>query len=137
MPIFSMYDFCSTVNPDYTGETLILKPQGVMWETGDKAVEIHEGRGVSEEAVILCDESVFFVQLTWKAISDSESGILFSLFHDPTKACGRARSFKWQHPTDGHTYVVKFRDKLPRFKENAPIYGFSTLTFKVMGRIND
>ena len=137
MAVYTIYDYVSTVNPDYSATTLTLRPQGVIYEDGTKAVEIHEGRDGSEEAVILSDVSVFIVRLQWNAISASESGDIFDLFHDPVKACGIARSFKWQHPTDGHTYVVKFRDTLSRFKQNAAIYGFTTLRLKVIGRIND
>lgn len=137
MAVFCMYDYISTVNPDYSATTLSLTPQGVIYEDGSKSVEIHEGHDGSEEAVILSDVSVFTVRLQWNAISASESGDIFDLYHDHAKACATARSFPWQHPTDGHTYVVKFRDNLSRFKQNAAIYGFSTLRLKVMGRIND
>lgn len=137
MAEYEIYDYVSAVTPDYSATTLTLRPQGIIYEDGSKAIEIHEGRDGSEEAIILSDVSVFFIRLQWKAISASESGDIFDMYHDSTKACGIARSFPWQHPTDGHTYVVKFRDVLSRFKENAAIYGFSTLRLKVMGRIDD
>ncbi len=137
MAEFEMYDYVQSVNADYDTTTLSLRPQGVIYEDGSKSVEIHEGRDGSEEAVILSDQSVFYVRLQWNAISASESGDIFDLYHDPVKAAGTARSFKWEHPTDGHTYVVKFRDTLSRFKQNAAIYGFTTLRLKVMGRRPD
>ena len=132
-----MYDYISTVTPDYSTTTLSLTPQGVIVEDGSKNVNINEGYGGAEEAVILSSQSVFYVSLQWNAISQSDSGTIFDFYHDIAKACGTARSFKWLHPTDGHTYVVKFRESLKRFKQNAAIYGFSTLQFKVIGRIAD
>lgn len=132
-----MYDYISTVTPDYSSTTLNITPQGVIVEDGSKNVNINEGYGGAEEAAILSSQSVFFVSLQWNAISRADSGTVFDFYHDANKACGIARSFKWLHPTDGHTYVVKFRDSLERFKQNAEIYGFFKFRLKVMGRIAD
>ncbi len=137
MADFEIYDFVSTVVPDYSATTLSLKPQGVIIEDGGKDIAIHESRGGPEEAIILSDQSVFHVSLPFTALTASDSGTIFDMYHDTAKACGTSKSFKWAHPTDGHTYVVKFRDNLQRFKQNAAIYGFTTLRLKVIGRIAD
>lgn len=131
-----MYDYLSAVSAD-VDVTLSVDPQDVIWEDGIKNVEIHEGKGVSEERIILSDESVFFVRLQWKAISESDSGTIFDLYHDTAKGCGAGYSFKWSHPTDGHTYVVRFADAISRFQQSSNIYGIATLRLKVLGYIAD
>jgi WD40 repeat protein len=131
-----MYDYVSTVSPDID-VTLSVTPQGIIVEEGGKNMEVHKFRGGAEEVIILSEQSVFFISLQWNALSAADSGTIFDIYHDPAKADGIAKSFKWAHPTDGHTYVVKFREPLRRFKQNAAIYGFYTLKLKVLGKIED
>ncbi len=136
MAAFEMYDYVSTIAPD-VDVTLSVTPQGVIVEDGLKNISVHEFIDGSEETIIMSDQSIFHVSLQWNALSESDSGTIFDIYHDANKACGTAKSFKWSHPTDGHTYVVKFRDSLRRFKHNAPIWGFYTLRLKVIGSIAD
>jgi len=132
-----MYDYLSTITPDSTA-TFSLACQGILIEECpcDEMV-INKGYGSSEEVIILSSVKMYYVTIQYNAISRSDSGIIFDLYNDPAKANKIARSFKWQHPTDGHTYVVKFRGNLSRFKQNAEIYGFSTMQLMVIGRIAD
>ena len=48
-----------------------------------------------------------------------------------------AESFKWTHPTDGHTYVVRFDCDLPRSIRIPEIHGVTNVRLKVLGRIAD
>jgi len=132
-----MYDYLEDKTPDSPTITLSVTPQGTIYEDGAKNIEIHEADDDSEEAVILSTKTIFYVQLQWTAITEDEVGTIFDIYHDPDKACGTAKSIYWQHPTDGHTYVVKFRSNLKKFKLNPPIYGVATLNLKVIGRKPD
>jgi hypothetical protein len=131
-----IYDYVSEVAAD-VDVTLNVSPQSIIWEGGAKAIEIHEGLDGSEERIILSDQSVFRVRLQWRALTEADAGTIFDIYHDTAKACGMATSFKWDHPADGHTYVVRFDSDLSRFRQNAIIYGFATLRLKVLGYIAD
>jgi hypothetical protein len=50
---------------------------------------------------------------------------------------GIERSFQWQHPDDGHTYVVRFACDLARERKAYDIYGIMNVKLRVLGRIDD
>ena len=62
----------------------------------------------SEERIGLAGQAIFRVRLNWEVLTGSDSGILYDFYYNPSIAKGRLRSFKWKHPDDGHTYVVRF-----------------------------
>ena len=137
MAATEIYDYVSDAVPDSPTVTLSIAPQGIIWEIGDKLVEIHTADDRSEEAIIFSSDSVFFVTLQWNALSVSDIGTIFDIYHDANKACGIAKSFYWQHPTDGHYYVVKFRDTFQKLQANINIYGIASLKLKIIGRKPD
>lgn len=137
---YEMYDFLSTVTPDYN-YTLDMQPHDTLVEDGTKNVKIKEYDDDSETRIIRSSQSVFFVDLTFSYLSESNAGILFDLYHDSAKACGMAKSFKWlnyaEPSTRRHTYVVRFASPLPRTIRSAQSYAFGTLKLKMLGRILD
>jgi len=108
-------DYLTAKTADYSTTTLSLKPQDVVVEQFDKAQEVLE----------LDDENIFVitfsstpkvrVTLKWDQwLTEAESNTLIDFWVDTNKANGRARTFKWTHPTDGNTYVARFLSDISR-----------------------
>lgn len=131
-----IYDYVSTVTPD-NDVTLTVTPQRLLVETGTKNQIIHLGDDGSEERVSLSDDSIFRVTLQWNHLNESDSGTLFEFWNSATKGNGRAESFKWDHPVDGHTYVVRFDSDITRTLTPNTLYAIPQATLKILGRIAD
>ena len=134
-----LYDYLSTVTPDYTSTTLTVSPSEVIIEEGEKSCVILTGDDGSEERIALSNSSIFYVTLRWNNKNSSDAGTIVDFYHDATKGNGMARTFKWTCPVDagGHTYVVRFAGKLNR---NISVPGYHTIPdirLKVVGRIAD
>lgn len=138
MSIYTLYDFLTDISPDYTA-TLSVDPQDIIYISGEKEIEIHRGRGRSEERVILSDESKFWVKLQWRYLIEADHSTLFDWYHDPVKACGTARTFWWSPPAqyDAHVYVVRFDCRWESFMQNYKNYGVASLLLYVAGRKPD
>jgi hypothetical protein len=133
-----MYDYLSTVTPDYSATTLSVSPQNVLTETVSWKQNVQEADDGTEQVLSL-GGPFFNVQLQWDVISDSDAGTVFDFFSDSAKGKGFAQSFKWTHPTDGHTYVVKFRSNLKRVFTTSMVdwRKIDAVDLKVIGRIAD
>ena len=126
-----MYNYLSDKTADYTTATLSIASQVSLPQTGDKPQVVHElDDGVT--VVGLSSSSYFIVQLQWPYISESDKNTIMSLWHSSSKADGRRRTFYWQHPTDGHTYTVRFMSQLIVDQRPATL-GVSTITLRVEG----
>lgn len=137
MSIVTMFDFLPNATPDYITTTLTVDPEEVMVVSGEKDVEIHQGRGgSSDERVILSEQSKFWVKLQWRNLSEDDHSTLFDFYHSASKGCGTARTFYWQPPEqyDSHIYVVRFDSKWESFLQNYKNYGVATLILYVPGR---
>jgi uncharacterized protein YeaO (DUF488 family) len=137
-----MYDYLSTVTPDYTATTLNINPQGTVVEKLEKNQSVHDFDDGSDRVINLDDDCIFMVNIGWPTgISKSNAGIIFDFYADTAKANAKARSFYWVHPEDGHTYVVKFRSELSRNwaagKSFAGYLEIPMITLKVIGRKAD
>jgi len=131
-----LYDYLETVTPDYSAATLSVKPQQVIQEDGQLNQVVHLGADGSEEVVTYSTKKIFYVTLIFAVKTNSDIGTIFDLYFNSSKANGIAKSFKWEHPTDGHTYVVKFRETMSRIDHHS-YQGISSLKLKVVGRIDD
>jgi hypothetical protein len=131
-----MYDYLDTVTPDYTTTTFSVTPQQVIQEDGHFNQSIHMGADGSEEVVTYSAKKIFYVTLVFPVKTSSDIGTIFDFYFDTAKAYGISRSFKWAHPTDTHTYVVKFRDAMSR-SDRYFYQGISNVRLKVIGRIAD
>src|SRR3989304_1348323 len=107
-----IYDWTSTVTPDYNAAIGIL-PQGDVTEGSAKPGVIGVGVDGWEEKISFGTSSVFYINIQWNLLSESNSGTIFDWYNDPAKANGCQRSFKYAWG-DGHTYVCRFDCKLPR-----------------------
>lgn len=131
-----IYDYVSTVTPD-NDVTLQVTPAEVS-EIGSRNQVVHLGDDETEEVVDLGGgSSIFKAVLRWSAMSASDAGTLLDFYHDSAKGNGMADSFKWDHPTDGHTYVVKFRSDVQRAVRQSTVFSYTEITLKIMGRISD
>lgn len=137
MSIYTMYDFLTDQVADYTSTVLSVDPQNVLTISGEKEVEVHKGRGRSEERIILSDASKFWVKLQWRYLSEADHSTLFDFYHDPNKGCGTGRTFVWTPPSqyDAHQYVVRFDCRLESFLQNYQNYGIANLLLYVVGRV--
>ena len=133
MANFEMYDYISAATADYD-YTLVLEAQSEIREHGKKNQIVHVGLDGSEERISLSTQSVFEVIYQYKALTESDSGTIFDLYHDSAKANGIVRTFKWTRG-DGHDYVVRFDCDLERIKDRARIWGFAEIKLKVTGKV--
>ena len=132
----TMYGFLGTVSPDYSTVALSVTPQEVLVEEGQLNQVVHLGADGSEEVVTYSTKKIFYVTLIWSRKLTEDIGTIFDFYFTEAKANGIARSFKWTHPTDSHTYVVKFREKLAR-NDYYFYQGIGSTKLKVIGRIDD
>jgi hypothetical protein len=105
--------------------------------TGNFNVVVLEADDDAETRIILGTAPRAWIDYPFKALSQSDAGTLFEFFYDAAYGGGIAYSFKLTHPTDGHTYVVRFDCDLEQVKQNVEVYGYGNCRFKVLGRIND
>lgn len=138
MSIYTLYDYLTNVTPDVLGE-LIVDPQDIMYISGEKDVEIHRGRGRSEERIILSNQSRFWAKLQWRFLSEADHSTLFRFYHDSTIGCGMAQTFWWDPPAqyDSHIYVVRFDCRWESFLQNYKNYGIANLLLAIVGRKPD
>ena len=135
MSASEIYDFVSTITPNYD-YTLTIKAQGIITEEGYKNQVIHLADDNSEERITLSTNSIFYVSWGWAQLSEADSGTIFDLYHDPVKANGMGRSFKWTGH-DGHTYVVRFAMNLSRSGIAVSKWGMPGVKLRILGRIAD
>ena len=135
MAAFEVYDFVSTVTPDYAA-TLGISPHGEVQEESSKNQIVHYGVDGSEERISFNTSSIFYINIQWNVLSESDSGTIFDFYNDPVKANGCQRSFRYNYG-DGHTYVVRFASDLSRKGQSKTRYGLPDIKLKVLGRIAD
>ena len=132
-----MYDYLGAVVPDYATTTLAVAPQKIVSEMGRRNQVVHEMDDGSQEVVTLDSDPYFVVSLEWPTKTSVDAGTILDFYMDSAKANGVAKSFKWDHPTDGHTYVVYFMGDITRTIRCADVQGIPSMKLKVIGRIND
>ena len=131
-----MFDYLSQVSAD-NNETLNVIPNKIITEDGSKTQVIHIGDDGSEERISLSDDSIFYCTLVWTNRNESDAGTIMDFYHDAAKGNGNAESFKWTHPTDGHSYVVRFDGPLKRnlLSHGAVYFGFSNVRLRILGYV--
>ncbi len=132
----SMADYLDIAVPDYLTETLSLSPQDTMTEDASKNQTVREMDDDSVEVISLSDTPVLSVTLKWDILSASEADTLMDFWLSSSKANGRARTFKWAHPTDGHVYVARFNDDISRDIKTAAIMGIASIELRIEGYVS-
>ena len=131
------WDYLSEVTPDYVATTLDIKRKITITEEGEKNQVVHLGDDGSEEIISFGDDSIFYANLPWDLLKESESGTIYDMYHDSTKANGIARSFQWVHygeKNDQHTYTVRFASKMSRELKSGDVHGMKGIRLKLLGR---
>jgi len=135
MSSVEMYDYIATVTAD-NNQTLSVQPSRMITETGSFKGAVHEGDDGSEEVISFSATPIFYVTLYWDNRLAADIGTVFGFYFNASYG-GNGKSFKWSHPTDGHTYVVRFDGPLSRTIMNPEIHGVPSCKLKVKGRIAD
>ena len=129
-----MYDYLDHVLPSITwGMSSVPCPQKILVEDGDFNQVIHLGDDGSEERIGLATPSIFYVTLRWDALEPAYSGVIMDFYFNTDRANGRLETFNWPHPTDGHTYVVRFDSKFTKPMKPRFIHQVKSVRLKVMG----
>ena len=132
-----MWDYLSTVGVDSTkaGSTLITPyPQSILVETGEYNQVIHLSDDDSEERIGFSSTAVFYVTLKWVGLSEADAGSIMDFQLSTAIGNGKLNSFRWEHPTDGHKYTVRFDSKFSRTIKPGSIFGISKVKLKILGR---
>lgn len=131
-----MWDYLSEVVPDYNA-TLDIERRADITEDGQKNQVVHLGDDDSEEIITFSNNSIFYADISWSLLKETEAGTICDFFHDSNKANGMARTFKWIHygeRTDQHTYTVRFASRIPRTPKPGNLYAIESIRLKILGR---
>lgn len=109
----TMHSYLTTVTPDYATTTLSIKPHGDLSEEGGRKVSMQEMDDGKKEAIMLGGATSFRVPIEWLKLSETNSATIMDFWLDTAKGAFGSRTFKWLHPTDGYTYVVRFDSSTP------------------------
>ena len=132
-----MYDYLPTISPD-VDVTLSIPCQVVLPEEGEFNQEIRKYDDGHVSVISFSDVPEIHAILQWPVENEANTGTIIDIFYDTAKGFGMANSFKWEHPSDGHTYVIAFRSKMRREILPAPdSYAIQAITVQVLGKIAD
>jgi len=115
--------------PDYDAEFPDL-PVRSLSESIDAEYRVIETEDDDEERVAV-SEVFFIVTLDFPHLRKSQVALLYDFYLNENKANGKINSFKWTHPTDDCTYVVRFDTDL----ESELKRGFYTEEFSIDLRV--
>ena len=121
------------ISADYTTTTLDITPNKVLTVVGAKAQVIHEMDDGSVAVVSESDTSAYQVQLQWDVLTEAEHTTIMDYWHNPLKANGMKRTFKWLHPVTLVVYVVRFLTDLSSTHNTHEYKDISTITLAVEG----
>jgi len=107
-----VYNYLPIIAPDYTGLILSTKPHNTMEIVGKKSQVAYVLKDGSHKVQEISNQSYFNVSLQWEFLSQIEYDEVSDLWHNPSKANGFERTFKWLNPSDQATYVVRFMSEL-------------------------
>ena len=117
------------------GSTLTTPyPQNILGENGEYNQVIHLGDDGSEERIGFSSTAVFYVTLKWVGLSDVDAGSIMDFQMSTAIGNGILNSFRWAHPTDGHTYTVRFDSKFSRTIKPGSLHSISKVKLKILGR---
>lgn len=135
MSVSTIADFVDVETPDYDA-ALSVSAQVEVGEEGGFIEEVFDadsGDDADAQTVRMNSDPQFFFTLQFPRKSAADLGTLWDWYFDTAKASGTSRSFKWTHPVDGNTYVVKFADRLTRGVRTF-YQGVTRVRLKVIGK---
>ena len=133
----AIFDYLTNMTADYTSETLSVACQTEIEHIPKKNQADHEFYDGSINTVNLSDTVYFDGYLQWpKGISAADAGTVMDFYANSSKADFKRKSIYWEHPTDGHTYVIKFRGPI-KYKYVAGLPGYIQIPqvpIRIIGR---
>lgn len=102
-----MYSYLPYATPA-ANYTLSVTPHNVLTEEGTRKTLIQETDAGAKEGILLSGNTVFRVTLEWNNISEADSATIMDFWLHTSKGSFGVNTFKWAHPTDNHTYIVRF-----------------------------
>jgi len=128
-----MYNYLSTVTPDYTAETLDIAPHKSIPGSGLKNQVLHDMDDGTMAVISVSDNSSFTVELKWDYLTTADHATLLDLYHNTSKANGSERTFPWINPVDEKRYTARFIGVLTSETTN---YGLITAsaTLRIEGK---
>ena len=132
-----LYDYLTTVTPDYAATTLSVSPQRVITEGLTRNQLAYTADDDSEIIITLDnDKATVWIDLQWDVITESDAGTLLDFWADTAKANGMGSTFKTDVHPDSHTYIVRFTADFQRRISISAYYSYSC-RLRVVGRIAD
>lgn len=128
-----MWDYLSAVSIDKSTTLSTPTPQNILTEFGIKNQVIHLADDGSEQRINLSGQSIFHVTLQWNYLKPPDSGVIMEFWNSSNLGHGRMNSFRWDHPIDGHRYVVRFADDVTRTIMPSSLHGISEIRLKILG----
>jgi len=125
-------DYLNADTSDCIAGTLTLSPHDAMVYTISQNQEIIPFEDATETRLDLDEAPSFFADVKWTNISASNSGTVLNYMLERSRGNGITRTFKWQHPTDGYTYVARCT-KLPTYTQKPPDLWDINVTLKLIG----
>jgi hypothetical protein len=137
MADWEMYDVLPTIPPD-VNITLSVDCQVVLSEEGGYLQEKHTTDDNTRSVITFSDVPEIRCTLQWPHLDSATTGTILDIYYNTTKAFGMAKSIKWDHPSDGHTYVISFESKIRREWYPSPnIVAVQAIDVVVLGKIAD
>ena len=128
-------DHLNIAVPDCTSGTLSVAPHNTVTYAAGRHQKIILFDQTDESRISIDSDYVFFSDVQWELIPATNSGIVTDFLLSWDKGNGITRSFKWEHPTDSETYVVR-ATKLPSIVHTPPNFFSISVSFKMLGTIN-
>lgn len=128
-----MHNYLSTKTADYVSTIFSVTPQKIMPEQGDKEQIVHQFHDGTIEIVSLSDQSYFDVTVEWEFLNSTDEATVLDFWHDTNKGNGRQRTFYFEHPTDGYTYVARFLQPLTKVRKRGSLVGYRSITLRIDG----
>ena len=138
MAAIEMYDHLPGTATADNNETLSVQPSQIITEIGTFNDKVRRGDDGSEVRVRLGSSTpIYYVTLYWRNRTASDIGTVVDFYYNAAKGNGNLESFKWSHPKDGHSYIVRFDGDLSRTITNPNIHGIPSCKLRVLDRIDD
>ena len=138
MALKEMYDYLSTGITLNSTVVLNVKPTHIVTELGEFKDSIHIGDDGSEERILLGTSTpIFYASLYWSNQDTTDIGTVYDVYFNSSYGAGRTKTFMWDHPTDGYTYITRFESQLSRSIMMPNIHSIPSCKLRVLGRIND
>ena len=113
--------------------TLDVSPTTILPLNLTKPMFVQNFVGGKLRALVI-NTPVAGVELQWVYASDTDRSTILDAFHNLSKGGGRASTFYWAHPRDGHTYTVRFMSPLRTVYKPGLIQDVDVIQLKIEGK---